>query len=138
MLSVLAVLGLGTGLAACSDSGSSTSTAGSGSKTSSGSTHVYTEKNSDVTVTNGHTFTVALPVTTGTGYDWTAVPVPELQQMDTKQVQQANRPGAQATQQITFRAQGTGKTTLTLNYARPWETGVPPAQTANFQVTITG
>ena len=136
------------GFAACSDSDSSRSSSDSGSSSgsSSGSTSndapkVYTQQDTDVTVANGHAFVVALPVTSGTGYEWEAVTVPDLQQMMTEQVDAADRPGATTTQQITFRAQATGTgtqhTTLTLNYVRPWEDGVPPAKTATFSVTIT-
>ena len=137
---MVVVLAFAIGLVACSDSGPSDSGSGSGSKSSSDTTKVYTEDDTDVTVANGHTFAVELPITTGTGYEWTAVTVPDLQQMETETVQQANRPGAQALQRITFRAQaasGTATTTLTLNYARSFEQGVPPAKTATFTVKIT-
>jgi predicted secreted protein len=139
-VAILAVLAVAAVAAACSDSDSSGSASGSESSSNSGH-KVYTQRDTDITVANEHAFVVALPVTSGTGYEWEAVTVPDLQQMTTEQVQGANRPGATATQQITFRAQATGSgtqhTTLTLNYARPWEDGVPPAKTASFDVTIT-
>jgi len=84
-----------------------------------------------------HAFAVALPVTAGTGYAWTAVTNPKLQQMTTELVAGGSQPGAQGTQQITFRSQGTGTTTLVLNYARSFEPDEPPATTAIFDVTIT-
>ncbi|MGH2600992.1 MAG: protease inhibitor I42 family protein [Dehalococcoidia bacterium] len=35
-----------------------------------------------------------------------------------------------------FQADSPGTVTITLNYARPWETDVPPAQTATFEVIV--
>ena len=115
---------------------------GSGSKTSSDATKVYTEQDTDITVANGHTFVVALPVTSGTGYEWDGGDGSRPPADDDRAGAAARTaPARTATQQITFRAQATGSgtqhTTLTLNYARPWEDGVPPAKTATFDVTIT-
>jgi inhibitor of cysteine peptidase len=129
----LALLG-----AACSDTGTDTGSSGS---TKGGGAKVYTQRDDDITVANGNTFTVALPITSGTGYTWEAQSNPDLQQMGTQTVHGADRAGAPATQRITFRAQATGggtqRTTLELDYVRPWEDGVPPAQTASFAVKIT-
>jgi len=137
LVALLALVALASVGVACSDS-SSDSTSG---RTSGGGQKVYTQSDDAITVANGHAFVVELPITTGTGYEWTAVTVPDLQQMTTKTVQRENRPGAQATQRITFRAQstaaGTTTTTLTLNYARSFEPDVPPAKTATYSVTIT-
>lgn len=44
--------------------------------------------------------------------------------------------GASGTQQLKFKAVASGKTTLELAYSRPFEGGVPPAETASFDVTI--
>jgi predicted secreted protein len=135
-LALVIVLGPAV-LVACSDSDSG-STPDSGSPKSVDVVRVYTEHSSDITVTNGHTFAVALPVTSGTGYAWTAESNPKLQQMTSEQVSAPSKPGGQATQRITFRAQGTGSTTLVLNYARSFEPDEPPAETASFAVTIVG
>ena len=96
---------------------------------------IYTEQDSDITVANGHVFAVELPITAGTGYTWVAESNPKLQQMETQQLD-VSRPGASTVQRITFRAQGTGTTMLVLNYVRPWENGVAPAETTSFDVTI--
>jgi hypothetical protein len=36
----------------------------------------------------------------------------------------------------TFKAVKTGSSTVTLNYLRPFEQGVPPVQTEDFDVTV--
>ncbi|HEX5586924.1 MAG TPA: protease inhibitor I42 family protein [Acidimicrobiia bacterium] len=141
-LFVIVVLGLAV-FTACGDADSdSGSGSGSGSKTDTSSSKsdtipTYTEDDTDITVALEHAFVIELPVTSGTGYAWTAESNPKLQQMTTEQVAGGSQPGAQATQKITFRSQGTGTTTLVLDYARSFEPDQPPAKTASFDVTIT-
>jgi hypothetical protein len=38
---------------------------------------------------------------------------------------------------MVFEGVTAGTTTLSLSYVRPWETGVEPAETAEFPVTVT-
>ncbi|MET0628304.1 MAG: protease inhibitor I42 family protein [Acidimicrobiia bacterium] len=141
-LAAVLVLGVGV-LTACSDSdsdsgsGSNSDTTNATSDGPSDGVPTYTEDDTDITVALEHAFVIELPSTAGTGYEWTAVTNPKLQQMTTEQVPGGSQPGAQGTQRITFRSQGTGSTTLVLNYARSFEQGVPPAKTATFDVTIT-
>ena len=44
--------------------------------------------------------------------------------------------GAGGTQAFRFKAIGTGQTTLTLVYRRPWENNVAPTQTFTIQVSV--
>jgi len=134
----LGLVALAVPLGACNNDAPSAS-GGSGSGSSSGSGQkdllIYTEQDTDITVANGHVFVVELPITAGTGYTWVAESNPKLQQMESQQLD-VTRPGASTVQRITFRAQGTGTTMLVLNYVRPWENGVAPAETTSFDVTI--
>ena len=126
-------------LAACSDSdskSSSSSTTTTTDSTNDPKPKVYTEDDSSITVLLEHEFIVELPATPSTGYAWTAVTNPALQQMTTEQIQGGSQPGAQGTQKITFRSQQVGTTTLVLNYARSFDTGVPPAKTQSYTVTV--
>jgi predicted secreted protein len=141
-----AVLVLGGLVAACgSDDGSSSgSNSGSGSNSASNASNagaadsvkVYTEDDTDITVALEHEFVVELPATPSTGYEWTAVTNPALQQETTEQIQGGAQPGAEGTQRITFRSQEVGTTSLVLNYARSFEPDQPPAKTQTFQVTV--
>ena len=140
-LALVLVLGVGV-LSACgdsdSDSDAKSDTTSAKSDKESDTIPTYTEDDTDITVALEHAFVIELPFTAGTGYEWTAVTNPKLQQMTTEQVPGGSQPGAQGTQRITFRSQGTGTTTLVLNYARSFEPDEPPAKTATFDVTITG
>jgi predicted secreted protein len=138
-LALVVVLDVGV-LTACSDSDSESDAKSETTSATSGNDSeipTYTEDDTDITVALEHAFVIELPFTAGTGYEWTAVTNPKLQQMTTEQVPGGSQPGAQGTQRITFRSQGTGTTTLVLNYARSFEPDEPPAKTAIFDVTIT-
>lgn len=132
MIRVVAITGLalvlGAGLVSCSDDSDSS---GGG-----GSVPVYHEGDS-ITVDNGATFVIALDATPSTGYSWDAGKNPNVKLVSTKQVQaSAAAPGASGTQRMTFKAYKTGSSTLELAYSRPFEGGVPPAKTANCDVTV--
>jgi enoyl-CoA hydratase/carnithine racemase len=45
-------------------------------------------------------------------------------------------PGAGGTQEIRIEGVAAGTATLEFGYRRPWETGVPPTETASFPVTV--
>jgi inhibitor of cysteine peptidase len=83
---------------------------------------------------------VSLRTTPGTGYGWTPQPVDRnvLRQMGSPEVVQDSNPmpGSPAAQVFRFAAAGTGSTTLTLDYARPWEKGVAPARTFSLKITV--
>jgi inhibitor of cysteine peptidase len=118
-------------LAACSGDDESTS------RSPSTTSKVYTEQDSDITVTRGATFVIELPATPSTGYSWSAQDDELVSLENSEPVRGGSAPGAAGMQRLTFRAQATGSTTLELDYARPFEPGEPPAQTASFDVTVT-
>ncbi len=89
-----------------------------------------------ITVADGDEFVIALPATPSTGFTWSAQEDSDVTFVSSRQVNGENRPGAAGTQELTFRATGTGKSTLELEYARSFEQGVPPAKTESFPVTV--
>jgi inhibitor of cysteine peptidase len=119
-------------LAACG--GDDDSASGSKSTTPK----VYTEQDTEITVAKGEQFVIELPATPSTGYSWSAQDDDLVSLEGTTQVRGGSAPGAPGTQRMTFRAEATGATTLVLDYARPFEPGVPPAETASFDVTVSG
>src|SRR5262245_307712 len=132
---VLAVVALVAVLAACGGGDDSGSGGGNGSGGSS-KPKVY-EAGDSISVENGGTFVIALEANPTTGYSWEAEPNDNVEFVSSKQVQGgSNAIGAPGTQQLTFKAVKTGSSTLTLNYLRPFETGVPPVQTEDFDVTV--
>ncbi|MET0896081.1 MAG: protease inhibitor I42 family protein [Acidimicrobiia bacterium] len=136
-LLTVALMSLALGACADSDSKSaSTTSTGASSSNDDAKPKVYTEDDTKIAVSLEHEFIVELPATPSTGYAWTAVTNPALQQMTTEQIQGGSQPGAQGTQRITFRSQAVGKTTLTLNYARSFEPSVPPAKSQTYDVTV--
>jgi inhibitor of cysteine peptidase len=120
-------LALATGLAACSDD----------SDGSSASVPVYHEGDS-ISVDNGQEFVIALDANPSTGYTWDAGDNPNVTFVSSKQVSAKDAPpGASGTQQMTFKADKTGSSTLELAYARQFEGGIPPAKTVSFDVKVT-
>jgi inhibitor of cysteine peptidase len=91
-----------------------------------------------VTAAKGDEFIVALPANPSTGYSWTAEDDPDVTFVSSHQTAGGNQPGAPGTEELTFRAERAGQSTLELAYARSFEPGVPPAKTAKFPVTVTG
>jgi len=90
--------------------------------------------------TVGKTFTIALDANASTGYNWsqTIKDTNVVAYVDNAYVAAATGPqtvGGGGTDIFTFKAVGKGTTTITLNYARPWES-VPPAQTRTITVTV--
>jgi predicted secreted protein len=90
----------------------------------------------DVSVDEGDEFVIALPANPGTGYAWSAAANPDVMFVSSHQVQGEDRPGARSTQELSFRADHRGHSTLDLAYARSFEPGVPPVKTATFSVTV--
>ena len=90
----------------------------------------------DISVAKGDEFVIALSANPTTGYEWTAADNPDVTFVSSKQVTGSTLPGAPGTQELTFRAEQTGSSTLVLDYARSFEQGVPPAKTAKFPVTV--
>jgi inhibitor of cysteine peptidase len=99
------------------------------------------EDSKPFTVEAGKEFSITLDSNPTTGYQWQlAKPLDETR---TKYL--ANRyvkpesklAGAGGKQVWEFRALRAGKTEIDLEYVRPWEQGVQPAQTTNFVVVVT-
>jgi predicted secreted protein len=124
-LACLVVLSLAGVLVACSDD------------EGGGSAHVYHDGDS-ITVEKGSRFIVALEATPSTGYSWQAGPNDTVKFESSKQVDaNSGRPGAPGEQQLTFKAVKKGASTLDFAYSRSFEGGVPPAETATFDLEIT-
>ena len=90
--------------------------------------------------TVGKTFTIGLDANATTGYNWsqTIKDTNVVAFVDNAYVAEARDPqvvGGAGTDTFTFKAVGKGTTTITLAYARPWES-VPPAQTRTITVTV--
>ena len=98
-------------------------------------TPVYHEGD-EISVSKDEDFIVALAANPSTGYQWTAADNPDVTFVSSHQVAGGSQPGAPGTQQLTFRADHSGQSTLKLAYARSFEPGVPPADTAEFPVSV--
>jgi len=90
--------------------------------------------------TVGKTFTIALDANASTGYNWSQVTknTNVVAYVDNAYMATAANPqiiGGSGTDTFTFKAVGKGTTTISLAYARPWES-VPPAQTRTITVTV--
>ncbi|MGB9665944.1 MAG: protease inhibitor I42 family protein [Candidatus Cryosericum sp.] len=90
--------------------------------------------------TVGKTFTITLDANATTGYTWSqTVSEPNIVVYVTHAYEVTPRDpqvvGGGGTDTFTFKAVGKGTTTITLSYARPWES-VPPAQTKTITVTV--
>ena len=92
-----------------------------------------------VTVSQGTQLMIQLPANPSTGYSWNATVG------DSSVLTQAGDPvfkpssdalGAGGTYTIWFQAAGPGKTSLRLDYARSWETGVAPLKTFQIEVVV--
>jgi len=90
----------------------------------------------DISVQPGDEFVIAMPANPSTGYAWTAADNPDVTYESSHQVTGGSQPGAPGTQELAFRAERTGRSTLELAYARSFESGVPPVKTAKFPVTV--
>jgi inhibitor of cysteine peptidase len=92
----------------------------------------------NVALEPGQLLSVVLDANPTTGYRWDPI---DLDEAVLAQVSgEFNAPatdavGASATQTLIFRAVAPGATTLTLAYARPWES-VEPAETFTVQVAV--
>jgi predicted secreted protein len=93
----------------------------------------------------GQLLQVELPGNASTGYQWQVVEdgSPILERvMPVAPVKEADEPadpkivGAPSTSRWWFKAARPGRTVLRLVYERSWEKDVPPAQTADYSVTV--
>ncbi len=88
----------------------------------------------------GERFSVFLDSNPTTGYRWQlGNPLDEavLQLVGTEyEAPQSKLLGAGGKEKWTFRAVGRGVTSITLEYVRPWEKGVPPGKTVVYPVRV--
>src|ERR1035441_4739505 len=89
-----------------------------------------------VAATVGKEFKITLQCNPTTGYQWVLAKAPDeklakLLRSDYKRPD-SKLVGAGGDMVWTFRALTEGQTQVELNYVRPWEKGVKPAQTTNF------
>jgi predicted secreted protein len=105
-----------------------------------GGGEVFTSSPIDVSVDD--TFTIELEANPSTGYSWElAEPLDEAIVVSLGSDHEAgdsDAVGAPGTQELSFRAVGAGTTTIALQYVRPWETDVVPAETQDFTVNVSG
>jgi inhibitor of cysteine peptidase len=121
----MSIVVLGVVAAGCSDSDDS-----------SASVPVFHEGDT-VSVENGQEFVIALTSNPSTGYSWQADDNPKVKYISSTQLNDSSQGiGSAGTQELKFKAVETGETTLELAYYRPFEAGVPPAETTSFDVTI--
>jgi inhibitor of cysteine peptidase len=90
--------------------------------------------------TVGSSFTIALDANPTTGYGWSqrinnATIVAFVKNTYNAENRDPQVVGGGGTDTFTFKALARGTTTITLNYARPWES-IPAAQTRTITVTV--
>ncbi len=91
-----------------------------------------------VTVANGDEFIVALPANPSTGYSWTAADDPDVTFVSSHQVAGGSQPGASGTQELTFRAERAGTSTLEARVRRARSsTAYRRPRPPTFPVTVT-
>jgi predicted secreted protein len=119
-------------LAACG------SDSGGGDGGGEGGGKVFTSSPVEVSVDD--TFTIELEANPSTGYTWElAGPLDDSVVVSLGSDHQAgdgSGVGVPGQQLFSFKAVGQGSTTIALQYVRPWETGVAPANTAMFPVKV--
>lgn len=91
-------------------------------------------------VSKGEKFTLTLDSNPSTGYHWQfAKPLDDTKVKllgSTFKGPAVQRPGTGGKELWDFEALESGTITISMNYVRPWEKGVPPAKTASFTITI--
>jgi inhibitor of cysteine peptidase len=137
----IAVVALaGIGIAGCgSDSDSSSSSSSSTSAEDSGG-KVFTQAGGEITVTNGEAFEIVVDSNPSTGFVWTVAEEPDSA-VATLEDQVYEKPdssalGAPGTERFTFKAVGTGTTTVALNYARPSDPDSSDNTTDSYTITV--
>ncbi len=111
---------------------------------STGSIKTFTpfDDNKQATFSVGQVFMVELPGNPATGFRWVCRPVsePVVEQVGEPEFVNGAAPvgniGGAGMNYFRFRAAKAGHQTLTMDYARPWERGVAPAQTLSFEVVV--
>jgi predicted secreted protein len=85
----------------------------------------------------GDTLLLSLESTPGTGFDWnlSSPPTSMLELAERTVTPSGTLPGGPATVTYRFRAAAAGEATLSLGYARSWES-VPPVRTFELNVRV--
>lgn len=99
----------------------------------------FAQNDTSIAVKAGAPFQIRMNVTSGTGYSWQPQgPLPPgvtllgvFQEPRGKMM-----PGGPGVEVLVFRAKDVGKTTLALEYVRPWERNAKPAKLRSFTVTV--
>ncbi len=94
-----------------------------------------------VSLAVGERATIELDGNVTTGYSWTISTQPDpavVRVVSDEYVGPGEgAPTGQGGQQrVVLEGVATGTTTMTMSYARPWETDVPPTETATFDITV--
>jgi inhibitor of cysteine peptidase len=96
------------------------------------------ENGTRVELEQGQTLAITLGSNPSTGYSWAPDEGPSGDVLiligEPEFKSQSNLVGASGTEALRFRADRVGETTLKLNYRRPWEKEVEPAET--YTVTV--
>ncbi|MCL5037980.1 MAG: protease inhibitor I42 family protein [Chloroflexi bacterium] len=96
------------------------------------------DNGSKITVSQNDLVIVRLEYTSGTGYTWVA-DKPErdkLLLMKNPEFAAGDMPGAKGIEIFTFKAMETGPSVIRINYLRPWEKNVPPAETFTLNLEV--
>ncbi len=113
---------------------------GAGEEEAEAGTGEASSRSPRLEVQAGKEFSITLASNRTTGYQWQlAAPLDEriLQLVGSEYVSPSvSRPGAGGTEVWTFRAVGRGSAEIVLQYLRPWEKGVTPAETAGYLVVV--
>lgn len=93
-----------------------------------------------IVVRSGNTFSLTVPANHTTGYQWKLGNQPNVA-IVRRTGSVYNEPnttmlGAGGTETWSFQAAGRGKTTLVLQYVRPWEKNTKPVRTQTFAVNV--
>ena len=109
-----------------------------GGESAEGGGKVFTS--SPIDVSTGDIFTISLESNPSTGYTWElSGPLNDAVVVSLGSDHQAGEGsavGVAGHQLFMFKAVGKGSTTIGLQYVRPWETGVAPAETSDFEVSV--
>lgn len=130
----LAVLGVAL-LSGCTQPASPS---GGGSKTTGAVVVTKADADKTVTATTGQTLEVVLDANPSTGYTWKVASAPEFLKSEGEPAFTSEAKegvvGAGGTQTLKFGVTAAGTGDLSLEYVRPWETGVAPAETFKVEV----
>ncbi len=95
----------------------------------------------DLIVTTGDVFAVVLDANPTTGYSWSITMQPDASvavALDSQFIPPSVAlPGAPGRECFRFQAADAGQTSVAFAYARPFEPGAPPVQTADVRVSVT-